>query len=860
MKARLAPALALLLASSPALAARLERLLSQEGALDKKDMTLPAGEYAEVFPVDLAAGDRVLIEMESSKFDTYLVLKAPSGQAMENDDLDGDTHQSQIDAIVEESGTWLVYATSARAGEKGKYSLKVSVARGGGSTAVSSSGGGAGSLTLGTPAQGSLAQGDETLANGEWVDTWTVELQAGQQLTLDMTSSDLDTYVGLRSPSGAVDGNDDFGGSRTHSRVERTVEESGTWTVYATTYQAGQGGSYSLLAQVGGGGGASSDGTERWSGSLASGDAVLSSGEYADVVRVEGQAGERWVVDLRSSAFDPFLIVKGPDGTQVENDDFEGAGDRSLVDLTLPASGTWQIATTTYRAGEGGAYDLTLRRVREGEDAGGTQRVTGTLASGDGTLGSGEWFDQATFEGLPGQRVVIDMRGGFDTYLGLVGPGGFQVENDDGESNTHSRIDATLPEAGTYKVVATSYQAGQGGSYTLDITLGQAEGGAAAQRDVVVLQPGVPVSGVLQEGDLTLDSGEYQDGYVIDAQAGQMISVSLASSAFDPYVALQLPDGSFVQNDDWEGRSDLSRVDLQASETGRYRVFATSYRAGVSGAYQVQANLSEAMVAQVAPAPASGQGRTLGVFMGISDYPTGGPTDLAYTADDARAMFAGMQGIGMSPGDGRLLVDGQATRPALQAAINELAGRMGPQDRLVLFYSGHGGRLDRSSPQAADPDGFDETLALYDGEIRDDELAEMLGAVRQGTVLLVLDSCFSGGFSKDVINQPGRMGLFSSHEDVTSAVAAKFRAGGYLARFMVEAIGERLADADTDGALTALELSQYLYERYRSDVKSMPQEKSGAYADIVMTGQNLGYQQIIVDRGGVGPSSVLFAW
>ena len=859
MKVRLAPALCLLLSSSPALAGRLERVLAQEGALDKKDMTLPGGEYAEVFPIDLVAGNRVLIEMEGSKFDTYLVLKAPSGQAMENDDLDGDTHMSQIDAIVEESGTFLVYATSATAGERGKYNLKVSVDRSNSGGVGGVVGGGAGTLTPGTPVQGSLAAGDETLANGEWVDTYTVELQAGQQLTLDMTSSDLDTYVGLRSPSGAVDGNDDFGGSRTHSRVERTIEESGAWSVYATTYQAGQGGSYTLQAQVGGGG-ASSDGTERWSGSLASGDAVLSSGEYADVVRVEGQAGERWVVDLRSTAFDPFLIVKGPDATQVENDDFEGAGDRSLVDFTLETSGTWQIATTTYRAGEGGAYDLTLRRVREGDQQDGTQRVTGTLANGDGTLGTGEWFDQATFEGLPGQRVVIDLRGGFDTYLGLVGPGGFQVENDDGESSTHSRIDATLPEAGTYKVVATSYQAGQGGAYTLDITMGQAEAQVAAQRDVVVLQPGAPVGGVLEEGDLTLDSGEYQDGYVIDAQAGQMVSVALASSAFDPYVALQLPDGSFVQNDDWEGRSDLSRVDLLAPETGRYRVLATSYRAGVSGAYQVQVSLGDGLVAQVAPAVPSGQGRTLGVFMGISDYPSGGPTDLAYTADDARGMFQGMQSIGMAASDGRLLVDAQATRPALQAAVTELAGQMGPQDRLVVFYSGHGGRLDRSTAQAADPDGFDETLALYDGEIRDDELAEMLGAVRQGTVLLVLDSCFSGGFSKDVINQPGRMGLFSSHEDVTSAVAAKFRAGGYLARFMVDAIGERLADADTDGALTALELSQYLYERYRSDVKSVPQDKSGAYADIVMTGQNLGYQQIIVDRGGVGPSQVLFAW
>ena len=185
---------------------------------------------------------------------------------------------------------------------------------------------------------------------------------------------------------------------------------------------------------------------------------------------------------------------------------------------------------------------------------------------------------------------------------------------------------------------------------------------------------------------------------------------------------------------------------------------------------------------------------------------------------------------------------------------------MGEDDRLVLFYSGHGGRMPREEFQAADPDGFDETLALYDRQITDDALAALLEEIDQGTVLVVFDSCFSGGFSKDIISRPGRMGLFSSHEDVTSAVARKFRAGGYLSRFMVEAIGERRADDDGNGSLTALELSQYLYERYRSDVKSMPTDKSGAYDDIVLTGQNLGYQQIIVDRGGVGPSQVLFAW
>jgi hypothetical protein len=248
------------------------------------------------------------------------------------------------------------------------------------------------------------------------------------------------------------------------------------------------------------------------------------------------------------------------------------------------------------------------------------------------------------------------------------------------------------------------------------------------------------------------------------------------------------------------------------------------------------------------------------VFVGISDYPDGGPSDLPYTADDARALYDGMLGIGMQPDDGRLLMDDQATSAATLAAIRELRARMTAEDRLILFYSGHGGRVPREGFQGSDPDGFDETLALHDRQVTDDELAALLAESQAGTVLLVLDSCFSGGFSKDVISEPGRMGLFSSHEDVTSAVAAKFRAGGYLARFMVEAIGERRADESGDGALTALELSQYLYERYRSDVKSMPTDKSGAYDDVVITGQNLGYQQIIVDRGGVGPSSVLFTW
>lgn len=96
------------------------------------------------------------------------------------------------------------------------------------------------------------------------------------------------------------------------------------------------------------------------------------------------------------------------------------------------------------------------------------------------------------------------------------------------------------------------------------------------------------------------------------------------------------------------------------------------------------------------------------------------------------------------------------------------------------------------------------------------------------------------------------MGLFSSEEDVTSQVAFKFQAGGYLSVFFDEAIREGYADKD--GEVTAIELSQYLHGRYRADVKS-----SGTTSYVRTSGPQSAYQHLVVDRGGVGPYNVLFS-
>ena len=381
---------------------------------------------------------------------------------------------------------------------------------------------------------------------------------------------------------------------------------------------------------------------------------------------------------------------------------------------------------------------------------------------------------------------------------------------------------------------------------------------ARQPRDVQPIAYGETQTGALSTDDARLSTGEYRDLYAFDGSAGDSIVVELASSAFDPYLILIPPQGEQIDNDDADGRQDLSRVTVTLRAGGRYRIEATSYEAQKTGSYQLTlrraTGAAPGPVVTAPPRPAAAGQRVFGVFVGISEY-ADTENNLPYTADDARRLYQAMQrGAGMRAADGVLLVDRGATLAAVRQAIQRVGGEAGPNDMFVLFYSGHGGREPRRTFQAADPDNLDETLVFYDAELTDDALNELLGGVHARVTLVVLDACFSGGFSKDVISAPGRMGLFSSEEDVLSSVAVKFRAGGYLADFFAEAVGDRLADADRDGEITAIELSQYLHERYRSDVKS-----GGRGDTYVRTGgPQTGYQHLVVDRGSVGPYDVLF--
>ena len=241
-------------------------------------------------------------------------------------------------------------------------------------------------------------------------------------------------------------------------------------------------------------------------------------------------------------------------------------------------------------------------------------------------------------------------------------------------------------------------------------------------------------------------------------------------------------------------------------------------------------------------------GRVLGLFAGVSDYP-GEDSDLYGCADDASFLAEAFRERGLqSEVEQTVLIDEQVTRELFMFGLEKLASHSTPDDVVVIFYSGHGGQTGGT----ADPnelDGVDETLWLWEGEVTDDEVAAVIDRIEANTIILALDSCHGGGFARDFMTRPGRIGLFSSEEDVLSDTAEPLRAGGYLSYYFRRAV---LGDADSrpaDGGLAAGELTDFIY---RGFIESHDDMNSDTSTDP--------YQRLTADRGSVAWNDFLWLY
>lgn len=601
------------------------------------------------------------------------------------------------------------------------------------------------------------------------------------------------------------------------------------------------------------------------SGELRGGDDTLSSGEYNDRWAFPVRRGQTYEVSLTSTAFDPYLLVRGPGGLQEDNDDDPSArGSRdSRIRFTAPADGEVEIGATSYEPGESGPYRLTLAAVGSGADeprapapAGAAlaigQTVAGELVRGDARLDSGEFIDTWTLHGRRGQQLDIRLTSAaFDPYVAISGPGGFSDFNDDDADagSRDSRLRVTLPADGEYTIGATSYEPGESGAYRLAVVADAGAPGVRPPAEIASGQPssggalavGETVAGSLAAGDETLDSGEYVDTWRFTGRRGQRVSVELTSSAFDAYTMLRTPSGEQFDNDDGEDGTD-SRQQLVLPEDGEYEVLVTSYRPGETGTYRFSVEAGREPPRQAAVA---GGARVFALMVGVSDY-GGRATDLPFTDEDARKLAEELRRDGSLNDASVVLTNAEATVDGVREGFRRVAAQAGPDDVFLFFFSGHGDQQP-TEVSGLEPDGKAETLALFDGDIDDVELARLFDTLDTRLSLLVVDACFSGGFARNVVDQPGVMGVFSSEEDLTSAVADKFQAGGYLSHFVRAGMtGE--ADGDGDRLVTAGELATYLRRQFRTEVEDVQAETQDGQRN---------YQNLVIDRGGVQVDDVI---
>ncbi len=130
--------------------------------------------------------------------------------------------------------------------------------------------------------------------------------------------------------------------------------------------------------------------------------------------------------------------------------------------------------------------------------------------------------------------------------------------------------------------------------------------------------------------------------------------------------------------------------------------------------------------------------------IGINNYP-GTQMDLQGCVNDANDWAAALAERGFKVAK---LLDDQATKAAMVAAMNDLIGKAGKSDSLVITYSGHGTyQPDEDGDEA---DGLDEALCPYDlqtngAALVDDEIRAIFGARKAGArLVLISDSCHSG--------------------------------------------------------------------------------------------------------------------
>lgn len=245
------------------------------------------------------------------------------------------------------------------------------------------------------------------------------------------------------------------------------------------------------------------------------------------------------------------------------------------------------------------------------------------------------------------------------------------------------------------------------------------------------------------------------------------------------------------------------------------------------------------------------------LIMNIGDYQARGVPKLLGVQHDREVAKQIARKIGTKDENIFVYKDAELTLEGLRKAFADMNNRIMPGDRVFMYYSGHGARVENKGS----PGACSEGLVSVKGELLlDKEVEEILKTMAQKAdkVIFFLDACHSGGITTRAGGKPPRympksatIGTPSACRVVTNQITRSVtraaqnpdsggrnyvfisaardsevalddpEAGGVATQAWMKCIGGEAKDIDNSGAITADEIRVCAQNRINEELKDV---------------------------------------
>jgi len=318
----------------------------------------------KTYRLHMDAGTTYVIDLQSADFDAFLRLEDANDDQVAEDDDGGGGRNARIRYTPTRAGEYRIIATTYSGGS-GVYHLQVE------------------KLSGPRPAEQPLPAANilnvaerlsetdphDRMRTDSFARTYKVKLKAGVAYTIDLISTDFDTYLRLEDEAGVQLAVDDDGGEGLDARIVYTPTRSGTYRILATSYKRATG-RFTLTVSAPGfspadGAGIAvelQDGSAVINDRLAATDALDSSrtASYRKVFLVKLRAGKECTVFLKSNQVDAYLRIEDARGKEIARDDDSGGGHDARIVFVPRSNAVFRIIATSFDERATGVFSLSI--------------------------------------------------------------------------------------------------------------------------------------------------------------------------------------------------------------------------------------------------------------------------------------------------------------------------------------------------------------------------------------------------------------------------------------------------------------------------------------------------------------------